>query len=85
MHILRATYGESCGAALGNVSWAADSACEGREACELPVSQALLGDPAEGCEKDFEVLWACQGGSDVRRAYVPANTEPGASVRLACD
>lgn len=84
--VLRATYGESCGQPAGNVSWTVERACRGRAACELQVVPATLGDPAEGCGKDFEVLWACPVGDPaVRRAYVPAETSNGATVRLACD
>lgn len=84
--VLRATYGASCGQPPGNVTWAAERACAGQPACDLLVAPAVLGDPAEGCGKDFEVVWACRTGAPgERRAYVPAETSNGAHVRLACD
>jgi hypothetical protein len=84
--VLRAAYGASCGQPSGNVTWAAEPACAGQAACDLLVAPVVLGDPAEGCGKDFEVVWACRTGAPgERRAYVPAETSNGAHVRLACD
>ncbi len=84
--VLRATYGASCGQPSGNVTWAAERACAGMAECDLLVAPVVLGDPAEGCAKDFEVVWACRTGpAGEQRAYVPAETSNGARVRVACD
>ncbi len=84
--VLRATYGASCGQAPGNVTLAVAEVCDGLAACDLPIAPAVLTDPAEGCEKDFEVVWACRTGPPgARRVYLPAQATLGAHAQLACD
>jgi hypothetical protein len=85
--VLRATYGASCGVPAGNVSWAVAERCQGAAPCTFEITPAVLGgDPAEGCEKDFEVAWACgRGPRGPQRLYVPGSASLGKTVRLACD
>jgi hypothetical protein len=46
----------------------------------------VLTDPAEGCEKDFEVVWACRSGqAGARRTYLPKEATLGATAQLTCD
>jgi hypothetical protein len=86
IEVLRATYGASCGQPAGNVTMAVAERCDGLPACDLPVAPAALTDPAEGCEKDFEVLWACRSGqAGPRRIYLPKQATLGAHAQLACD
>ena len=84
--VVRATYGASCGAAAGNVTWPVAERCTGAAPCRVELTPEMLGDPAEGCEKDFEVLWACRRGpAGTRRGYTPGATSFRAVVVLACD
>lgn len=84
--VLRATYGASCGQAAGNVTLAAARACDGPAPCTLSITPAVLTDPAEGCEKDFEVVWACRSGqAGARRTYLPKEATLGATAQLTCD
>ncbi len=85
IEVLQATFGRTCGADPGNVTWAVDDVCSGRAGCELPLTIHRLGYFAEGCGKDFEVRWACTGRAGIRRAYEGADTSTGAVVRLWCD
>src|SRR5688500_16815358 len=45
--------------APGNVTAAVHAACQGLKTCEFTVQLAVLGDPAEGCWKSFEVTYQC--------------------------
>lgn len=84
--VLRATYGGSCGQPPGNVTMAVAERCDGLTTCDVPVSPAVLTDPAEGCEKDFEVLWACRRGpAGTRRIHVDRQATTGAHAQLTCD
>ena len=44
------------------------SRCDGKQSCAYTVSADQLGDPAPGCPKNFAVLYACQGQTDLRLA-----------------
>lgn len=65
--ITDATYGANCPAVpFGNVTQQVRSSCEGRSGdCNYYVSHHILGDPAPGCAKDFEVRYRC-GDSNLR-------------------
>ena len=85
--VLKATYGASCGQKAGNASWVVSERCAGTTPCTFAITPAELGgDPAEGCEKDFEVVWACRDGQPgPRRFYEPARTSFQKVVVLACE
>ena len=86
IEVVRATYGASCGQPPGNVSLVAASLCRGTAPCAMPVSIGALGDPAPGCEKDFEVRWAFRSGPPrTRRLYLPAEFSSGGTARLTSD
>jgi hypothetical protein len=81
--VLEASYGLSCKAQRGNASLKVDKACTGLGRCRYVVDHLQLGDPAPGCPKDFEVLWACTGGQQPRRATLPPEAS-GNAVELSC-
>jgi hypothetical protein len=56
-----ATYGGNCGAARGNDTDHLGTGCNGKDECKYAVDFALIGDPAPGCVKDYEVVYACSG------------------------
>ena len=73
--------------APGNVTAAVHAACQGLKTCEYTVQTAVLGDPAFGCWKSFEVTYQCaENRNATRTALIPAN--PGGadnqSVTLEC-
>jgi len=64
IRVLAATYGKNCGAMTGNVTPLLSEACDGKAQCNYPLSVGVLGDPANGCGKDFETKWVCNGGDN---------------------
>lgn len=81
--VLTAWYGQSCGAAHGNVTAHVKSRCDGKAPCSYPVDAATLGDAAPGCAKNLVVLYACPGQTAVRLAQLPAEAH-GKTLTLAC-
>jgi hypothetical protein len=80
--VTSATYGASCGVPVGNWTNAIAQACNGLPSCEFRVDVAVLGDPAFGCEKDFQVDWVCGDG---RAGHASLTAEAyGQTVRLSC-
>ena len=73
VHVLIATYGgiatpvyNDCDpVTVGNSTDAVNAACHGQKTCAFTVDQHVLGDPAPGCWKSFEVLYQC--ASDANR------------------
>ncbi len=70
IQIVDATYGGNCAAASGvrreylvkrgNATASVMQACQNTDLfCPYIVDQQLLGDPAVGCNKDFEAHWRC--------------------------
>jgi len=83
VNVLTAWYGQTCGAAHGNVTSHVKSHCDGKPACQYVVDTGILGDPAPGCTKNFIVLFACQGQTNVRLSQLPAEAN-GKTIVLAC-
>jgi hypothetical protein len=93
IRVRRATYGQSCyGTALpagytntvtpGNVTRIVDRICGERDDCDVKVTNALFGDPAPYCAKDFRVQWTC---SDGKSEEVTASAEAlGKTIHLHC-
>ena len=81
--VLSAWYGQSCGAAHGNVTALIKSRCDGKAPCNYPVDVNALGDAAPGCAKNLVVLFACPGQTTVRLAQLPAEAH-GKTLTLAC-
>jgi hypothetical protein len=84
MTIVAATYGANCGARPGNATRFVARACGGRSTCRYRVDGGQLGDPVEGCHKNFEVIWRCPTEEAVRTAVVPPEAGLGSVVTLGC-
>lgn len=77
----RATYGQNCNYydAMGsNVTDTIINLCEGKRTCKIPVSNDLLGDPAQGCTKELQINWRCNGNRLVHKAL------EGEMINLIC-
>ena len=73
--------------APGNVTAAVHAACQGLKTCEFTVDLDILGDPAFGCWKSFEVIYQCaQNSNATRREWIDAdpNGADNQSVTLTC-
>ena len=92
--VVEATYGgttvpifvESCPVIEpGNVTAAVDAVCEGQQ-CAFTVDTAVIGDPAFGCWKSFEVTYHCGDPTDTRTISIPADPDgaDNQTVLLAC-
>jgi hypothetical protein len=75
--ILEATYGGNCeGVTKGNVTPFVASACDSKDLCNYRVYYKQLGgDPAEGCEKSFDVSYTC--GRNTKRNACTLPPEAG--------
>lgn len=91
IQIVDATYGGNCQAASnatrnssrvkhGNATASLMQACENTDLlCPYIVDQLLLGDPAAGCDKDFQASWRCGHEPALQRTEV----EPEAKNKIA--
>jgi len=90
IRIVDATYGGNCAAASGaprsnfvkrgNATASVMQSCENTDLyCPYIVDRLLLGDPAAGCDKDFEANWRC--GRD--QAVHQIKLQPEAHGRIA--
>jgi peptidoglycan/LPS O-acetylase OafA/YrhL len=89
-----ATYGLNCSnfsvpanfpklTTRGNVSDAVKRFCDGQTQCKFTVNVLNIGDPANGCGKEFEVEYHCTD-SDVRKsALLPAEAN-GKTLTFDC-
>ena len=70
IQVIEASYGNSCKfkrvpaphvntVQTGNATGIVQEICNGKEYCQFKVDQALFGDPANGCRKDFRVSYMC--------------------------
>ena len=95
IHVVEATYGQSCkdftpppGHAnlvkVGNATAALAQACDTAKAsCIFDVDAAKLIDPATGCGKDFIASWRCGSDPQVHQVFLPAEAS-GRSALLSC-
>lgn len=83
VNVLTAWYGQSCGAAHGNVTAHVKSRCDGKRQCDYGVDVVALGDAAPNCSKNFVVLYSCKGQAAVRLAQLPAESH-GRNLVLSC-
>jgi hypothetical protein len=93
--VVEATYGAVCkdfvpkapitnGVKPGNATAAVSSVCKRKDgACRFTVDPKLVGDPASGCGKDFEVKWRCGLDDTVNVATIAAEAVLQ-SVDLQC-
>lgn len=84
--VVSATYGGNCGVAKGNVTRQLADSCNGQTFCAYTINyQALGGDPAVGCAKDYAAEYKCIGGPALSRTVsVKGEAGLGSSVTLSC-
>jgi len=95
IHVADATYGLACKdfvppsgrpnlVRVGNATAALASACDkAKTACMFAVDAVQLGDPANGCGKDFIANWRCGSDQKVHQFYLTAEAS-GRSALLSC-
>lgn len=83
IRILSATYGGNCGATSGNVTSYIAAQCNGQSSCSYRVDYTVIGDPAYGCQKDYQVSYDC-GDGRARVASAAAEAGYGSIVSLQC-
>jgi hypothetical protein len=86
IRVVRAVYGLNCSAAQPDVTRHAALACNGKASCSYMVDARVIGDPAFGCAKAYEVNYEClAGGRPVfgRGAGVGPEAS-GKEVQLSC-
>jgi peptidoglycan/LPS O-acetylase OafA/YrhL len=82
--ILSATYGENCGAHPGNSTADMQAACSGKASCTYIVDVQRLGDPVNGCQKNFTATYKCLGKPGTLTREAPAEAGLGTSLDLSC-
>ncbi len=82
--VREATYGGNCGATVGNASAQVENTCADRSLCQYRVDFAVLGDPVQGCAKDFKVRWTCGRDGLSHEARISAEAGLGGVVVLTC-
>jgi hypothetical protein len=83
VRVIDATYGGNAGASYGNATNSVAHSCNGLYDCDYLVSVNVLGDPAYGHVKDFNVEWTCGDGGETQRAHIDAEAN-GVHVYLMC-
>ena len=95
IHIVDATYGGSCKdfatqpphtntVAAGNATALLAQACDKTKAsCSFPVDVNKLGDPANGCGKDFVARWRCGNEQTIHQFFLSPEAS-GRSALLSC-
>jgi hypothetical protein len=95
IHVVDATYGLACKdlappsgkpnlVKVGNFTAALTSACDkAKTTCLFAVDAVQLGDPADGCAKDFIANWRCGNDPKVHQFYLSAEAS-GRSALLSC-
>jgi len=81
--ITDATFGANCGASDGNVTNKVISTCNSKVSCNFIEGDALFGDPAPNCPKNFSVSYTCTGGGSYT-ASAPAVPYENQPVSLSC-
>lgn len=80
--VVSATYGSNCGVPKGNITRHVANSCGGQKACIYRVDHKVVGDPARGCKKAFEVSYVCRAGR-WRKTIDPEAS--GKTARLGCN
>ncbi|MBY6200038.1 hypothetical protein KUV65_01565 [Maritalea mobilis] len=83
INVLSATYGANCGVPQGNVTGHIAGQCNGQATCDYRVDYTVIGDPAVGCAKEYDVVYDCGDGIS-RAAHADAEAGYGSVVRLQC-
>jgi hypothetical protein len=93
IHVTEATYGLNCNGTTSNLGTinvvkpgnaTADVAktCDNQATCNYTVT-ARLGDPANGCGKDFTVNWQCSADHAAHQVALPGEAA-SKSATIAC-
>jgi hypothetical protein len=94
LDIATATYGENCKSYRppppatnmfysNNAGKFLRDTCRGQLRCSVKLDVNVIGDPAQGCGKDFVTTYRCNGGGPLMRATVPAEAH-GRTLVLEC-
>jgi hypothetical protein len=95
IHVVDATYGLACKdfappsgrpnlVKIGNATAALTKTCDrAKTTCTFAIDAVQLGDPANGCGKDFVANWRCGSGQKIHQVYLPAEAS-GRSALLSC-
>lgn len=84
IRVVEATYGRNCGARVGNATADARKACNGADSCDYVVDVDRLGDPANGCGKDFRLEYVCLPQTELIRKTLPGEAGLRSRLRLDC-
>jgi len=82
--IASATYGGNCGAPVGNATGDLVLSCAAKSQCEYSVDVRQLGDPANGCAKNFAVSYFCPSETTKRHEELAGEAGLGKIVNLRC-
>jgi hypothetical protein len=95
IHVVDANYGLTCKdfvppsgrpnlVQVGNATAVLTSTCDkARTTCLFAVDEVQLGDPANGCGKDFIANWRCGSDPKIHQFYLTAEAN-GRSALLSC-
>ena len=95
IHVVDATYGLACRdfvppsgqpnlVKAGNATALLAGACDNaKTTCMFSVDATQIGDPANGCAKDFTANWRCGSDQNVHKFYLTAEAS-GRSALLNC-
>jgi hypothetical protein len=95
IHVVDASYGLACKdfaptsgrpnqVKIGNVTAALARTCDKAKAtCLFAVDAVQIGDPADGCSKDFVANWRCGSDQRVNQFYLTPEAN-GRSAMLSC-
>ena len=84
IQVVSATYGANCGAPAGNATTDFKAQCQDDDACRYVVDVTVLGDPKQGCKKDFQASWTCGRKSEVHNAGLAAEAGFWGKVPISC-
>ncbi len=86
IRVARADYGLNCRAPQSNVTMHVAVACNGKESCPYMVDHRVIGDPAQGCAKDYQIAYECLRSGQVigRRAGGSPPEASGKVIQLSC-
>ncbi len=95
INVLDATFGRSCRSHIpknrnatnkvsnGNATEFVRDECSAKTTCEFTIDLNIIADPANGCEKDFEVIYKCALKDQPKTLTIPPPADD-ATLRLDC-
>ena len=84
LDVISATYGGNCNAPRGNATQDVKLNCDGKATCAYVVDVRKLGDPANGCGKDFLVQYRCASAELDHQIKLPAEAGLGSVATMKC-